>query len=344
MRLHVHEFTNERALCLVRNVHGDLDYVHMPIFHMQNCLKSLLPYEGSTIKTNDKYNVHCTSSTPNEFEINLIRPSSEEDHKDADHVLSVYVTPSGYKILHAHHIAAKAGNHAKGSYDKYTLHSSLAQCIHKVTAELLPMYSTCVKMSSLIQESSSESLLNLIQREDSNQTTVTEFRRPLSDQFLQDNDTVISTLTDLLNQCVDKHFCYKYAAKLIQLGGLFCVGAQSGKATCLHVNEFRNFKPSARMLQLVRDQVPLKRGVTVLTKGESQAIRMYRHNLTVRLFNLQSPLTQCISAESMPLNGHIGSDVMVINGPFNDQLAIICLGQENFTSNHINAFLHTFYC
>ena len=333
MRIHVHELTNEIALCAVQTLQGKLDYVHIPTMHIQNCLKSLLPYEGNTIQTNDRYSVHCVSSAANEFEINLMRPNTQETQlNDADHVLSVRITPSGYQILHAH--------------DKHTLHTSLTQCLQKLTAELLPLYSTCVTISSLIQNSSSESLLNLIHAQDSMKAPIktANFRMSLSNQFLQDNANIISQLTDRLNQSIDKPLCYKYAAKLIHLGALFCIGAQSGEGTCFHVNEFRSFRPSTKMMQLIRNRVPLKRGVTVLTKGNSQAIRMYRHNLNVRFFSQESPLTQCISEESMPLNSHIKSDVMVITGIFNNQLAVICLGQENFTARQINVFLNNFYC
>ena len=330
MRIQAHELTNEIALCGVHTERGKLDYVHIPSMHIQNCLKSLLPYEGHTINTDNGYSVHCVSSAPNEFEINFTHPNPKRNLL-ADHVLCVRITPSGYQTQHA--------------YDKHTLHTSLTQFLQKLSAELLPLYSTCVTMSSLIQNSSSESLLNLIHNQDSIKEwrKTANFQQCLSNQFLQDNANIISQLTDRLNQSIDKSLSYKYAAKLIQLGALFCVGAQSGESACFHVNEFRSFRPSTKMMRLVRNQVPSKRGVTVLTKGNSQAIRMYRHNLNVRFFSQQSPLTQCISEESMPLNSHIKSDVMIMTGIFNNQMAIICLGEQNFTAQQINVFLNTFY-
>ena len=262
--------------------------------------------------------------------MNLTHPNPKKNFA-VDHVLCVCITPSGHQILHAH--------------DKHTPHTSLTQFLQKLTAEILPLYSICVTMSSLIQKSSSESLLNLIHAQDSMKAwrKTANVQMSLSDQFLQDNANMISQLTDRLNQNIDKSLSYKYAAKLIQLGALFCIGAQSGEGTCFHVNEFRSFRPSTKMMQLIRNQVPSKRGVTVLTKGDSQAIRMYRHNLNVRFFSQQSPLTQCISEESMPLNSHIKSDVMIITGVFNNQLAAICLGEQNFTGQQINVFLNNFY-
>ena len=294
MRLHVHEFANDRALCVIRTAQGRQEHIHMPTVHMQNCLKSLLPFEGNTIHTNNSYKLHCTSSTPNEFEINLVCPlEGEENRGDIDHILSVYITPSGFEVLHAHHNTDNTDKELN-----YILHPSLTQCLYKVSAELLPLYPTCVKISSSIQKSCSESLLNMMNNKDLIDTNCGRFRRPISDQFLQDNATIISQLTDILNHHGDKHFSYKYSAKLLQLGGLFCAGAQAGKSTCFHVNELRNFEPSAKMLTIIRNQPPLKRGMTVVTKGETQGIRMYRHNLNVRVFKRDSSLTQCMNTES----------------------------------------------
>ena len=154
------------------------------------------------------------------------------------------------------------------------------------------------------------------------------------------NASIISRFTDILN-ATGTNFSYKFAARLIHTGALFCATASPqpcstadpdvSLGTCMNVSALHKFTPCQQLMDLLQQAPPLKQTVTLLTKGTDKNVRTLRYNLAVRLMPIDSEFTQCMHSNHLGLNGDVHSDVLVLSGPIDGQLSVLFLGSESIT-------------
>ena len=181
----------------------------------------------------------------------------------------------------------------------------------------------------------------------------------IDDTFLADNSTIISKLTDILNQNLQKNisdpmqkqkvlvYSHTYAAQQLKLAAIFCATAFENKACMWHISQglISDFNQDAQT-SLYNDKEPEKQHVTLLLKGNTINERIMRINLAVRIFPKDHIFTKQIMPTIMPMNSSgCETSVMVLCGVNSQIAAAMYINpdsesiNQHFTSFALDAYL-----
>jgi hypothetical protein len=215
----------------------------------------------------------------------------------------------------------------------------------------IPLHHKCIELSTQIQDH-----LGFLPFQGSFKKNI---KVHIDDTFLADNSTIISKLTDILNQNLQKRishtqlqqkvlvYSHTYASQLLKLAAIFCATAFENKACMWHISQglISDFHQDAQV-SLYNNQEPEKQHVTLLLKGNTINERIMRINLAVRIFPKDDCFTKQIMPTIMPMNcSSCDTSVMVLTGVNSQVAAAIYINPESeplnkpFTSLALDAYL-----
>lgn len=219
--------------------------------------------------------------------------------------------------------------------------SSLPALLRYLHNQILPQYKQCVLVSGRMQE-----IFGFITHKTSDSCVLA---RRMDDNFLLDNATSISKLTDMLNcnlqtQLPNGMPCYNpapethqifnhgkkpvisaaYAALQLKLAAIFCATARNDISCMWHVSQNMMSDMSSEMLKTLYAKPPEKNCVTLLLRGDTIDERIYRINLCVRFFPVNHEFTTRIMPTAMALNAsNSKTGLLVLTGVKNNIAAAI---------------------
>ena len=347
MHLQVHQLAKrKRMLCRLNTANQNTEYVCLPVVEIQNCLQMLLPFEAHTIDVNDNIKIHLSCPAHNKFNLHISQNSTDSNQSKL--LLSAVLKPCAFSLSDS--FQCTDGMHENIDF-------SLLRCLQTVNAEFLPLFSVCQDLSHDMQNYCADTLLPMFKNCNTqasneslqNDTTTQTYKLgtfSIADYFVHDNSSILSKFNDCMNCTSEQKFSHKYCAKLLHLASLFCASSQADsntKATCLFTNEMRRHVPSSHLLNMLWQQTPEKRQLTVLTKGIVPAERIYRHVLNVRVFPQDHAVVQHLASECLPMNTTIDSDVLIVHGMHNKTFACLFLSNVNLDPRMLNQVLNTFF-
>jgi len=229
---------------------------------------------------------------------------------------------------------AHVGEHA-GQQDTERIKAELLKIGFYIHKQMIPLYSQCVLMSSLMQN-----CFGKISGCSSPEKPLL-YKKKIPDSFMLDNSIIISIVTDMLNENWNpksKHavnsgevktsnfYSFHYASTLLFLASIFCATAPPpDKSSLYHVSQARMTEMPSGMQDLMWNEIPAeKRNISLLMKGESAEQRVMRCNLAVRRVNAQHKFAlECMpSVMGMNASGSF-TDMMLVTGVHNRNVAVI---------------------
>ena len=211
----------------------------------------------------------------------------------------------------------------------------------------IPVHSNCVELSMQIQDHLGllpfkNGILNTNRRNSQ--------KHGLDDTFLADNSTIISKLTDILNQNLKKNllasdhkqktlvYSYRYAAQQLKIAAIFCSTAFQNKACMWHISQgmISDFNKEAQT-SVYEGVEPEKQHVTVLLKGDTTNERIMRINLAVRIFPKDHIFTKQIMPTIMAMNScSCDTAIMVLTGVNSQIAAAMYINSDSQENNNMN--------
>jgi len=273
------------------------------------CMQMLQKNEFSTIFTNSNYCLNIKNVQGNQFVVELDTPIKK-------HIF--YCVPD--QVM---------------SPDLQS--STLPKLLNYLHNQNIPQHKHCVMISGQMQE-----VFGFITHKTTDNCIL---QRRMDDNFLLDNATNISKLTDILNSnlhsqlqtsilCpaletqhimdLDKKITPSYSALQLKLASIFCATAFKDIPCMWHVSQNMMSDMSSSMLKALYEQPPEKGYVTLLLKGDSVNERIYRINLSVRFFPVDHKFTSTIMPTAMAMNASGSTTgVVVLTGVQNNIAAAI---------------------
>ena len=221
------------------------------------CMQMLQKNESSTVFTNSKYSLNIKNVQGNQFVVEFNTPIEQ-------HILCCIPDKDISPDLQS---------------------STLPKLLNYLHNQIIPQHKHCVIVSGQMQE-----IFGFLTNKTSDNCTL---QRRMDDNFLLDNATNISKLTDILNGNLHSHLTYSilcpasaleqmnqqmnigkkirpaYAALQLKIASIFCATALKDIPCMLHVSQNMISDMSAEMLKALYDKPPEKSCVTLLLRGDS---------------------------------------------------------------------------
>jgi hypothetical protein len=273
------------------------------------CMQMLQKNEFSTVFTNSNYCLNIKNVQGNQFVVELSTPIKK-------HILCCIPDQVISPDLQS---------------------STLPKLLNYLHNQNIPQHKHCVMISGQMQQ-----IFGFITHKSTDNCILP---RRMDDNFLLDNATNISKLTDILNSnlhlqlpssilCpasetehiinLDKKIRPAYSALQLKLASIFCATAFKDIPCMWHVSQNMMSDMSCAMLKALYDKPPEKGYVTLLLKGDSVNERIYRINLSVRFFPVDHEFTSKIMPTAMAMNASESkTGVLVLTGVQNNIAAAI---------------------
>jgi hypothetical protein len=319
MLIHIQKIKEKKACkdnfqLKVYSTQGEEETLQLCKRNLCSCVQMLQKNEFSTILRTSKYCINIRNIQGNQFLVELSTPI--ENH------LCCLSTQNTTPELPS---------------------STLPALLKYLQNQILPQHKHCVFVSGQMQE-----VFGFVTNKISDNLILP---RRIDDNFLLDNSTHISKLTDMLNCNLPSHMpdsilCCKlasaseqmmklgnnmrpvitsaYAALQLKLAAIFCATALKDISCMWHVSQNMMSDMSAEMLKVLYEKPPEKNFLTLLLKGDSADERIYRINLSVRYFPVDHQFTTTIMPTVMALNAsNSKTGVLVLTGVQNNIAAAI---------------------
>jgi len=273
------------------------------------CMQMLQKNEFSTVFTNSKYNLNIKNVQGNQFVVEFNTPIEQ-------HILPCVPEKNISPDLQS---------------------STLPKLLDYLHNQIIPQHKHCVIISGQMQE-----IFGFITNKLSDNCIL---QRRMDDNFVLDNATHISKLTDILNGNIHSHIQYSilchaseaeqsinlakkirpaYAALQLKLASIFCATALKDIPCMWHVSQNMMSDMSCEMLKALYAKPPEKSCVTLLLRGDSVNERIYRINLSVRFFPVDHEFTSTLMPTAMAMNvSKSMTGVLVLTGVQNNIAAAI---------------------
>jgi len=272
------------------------------------CMQMLQKNEFSNILSNSKYSVNIKNVQGNQFVVEFNTPVKK-------HILCCIPDKDMSPDLQS---------------------STLPKLVNYLHNQIIPQHKHCVIISGRMQE-----IFGYITHKTTDNCILP---RRMDDNFLLDNATNISKLTDILNSNLHSQLPYSilcsaseteqmmqqgkkirpsYSALQLKLASIFCATAFKDIPCMWHVSQNMMSDMSRAMLKALYDKPPEKGCVTLLLKGDSVNERIYRINLSVRFFPVDHEFTSKIMPTTTMNASKSTTGVLVLTGVQNNIAAAI---------------------
>lgn len=222
------------------------------------------------------------------------------------------------------HLQAACTQQTNISSTENAVPAPLQPLLKYMQQQMIPLLSDCIRVSTSMQDTFGYLSYS------SDLTTNTS--RNVDAGFYSNNSTTVSKLTDMLNTDTGHERIYPaaFAARLLQLGAIFCASAQGERRSLLHVGQAMVSDMSPDMCSSLYDSVkPEKHHVTLLLKGDSPQQRVHRINIAVRMLPPEHEFIHKHLAHVVGLNASLPTTgVMMLCGVRSNVAAAIYTNED----------------
>lgn len=168
---------------------------------------------------------------------------------------------------------------------------------------------------------------------------------PMNDTFLKTNGGVLSMCYNLLGKYMckkqDSGFTnFKKIAHMIQLGTLYCIGAPvSNLCVIFNVNQL-NTCAAVEDLRIGLNRLQVENEISVVSKCNGIPLR---HNVYVKICKKDSDVGQLVQRYSTSLNCTIMSDIIVLFGVKDNNIAMVYASNDQVDESQIQQITKKFF-
>ena len=333
MHIIVHNFCESQIPHFLSTRTGQQKEIKLPILDIINAVQMLQPSEASVFK-DEKTNVntHINCVAPLEYKVHVLHvPATDNKSMDCavDHLMTAHFLGQSYKIIH------------RNNSSDTNICLSLTKSLRYIGRQILPIQQVCRSICSALQTQNSCNLMQGFKFQ-SNFGKQHSFVGS-SDLFTKDNATIISRITDDFKLYNDQN-TYKHTSSLLQLASILCAHTPPNDNPLIYMlPHLSKHTPNEETLSVIMKTTPIKQKVTILTKGSDVNNRIGRHNLVLRSFSAESPLTKQLNQETSGLNSNLKSNFFVLQGPYDHQMAVLGVGDKDPDWSIVTSMLGQFY-